>query len=149
MTRLTAIPALVALHLAAVPVAAQTSNAQAAEAGPATLSIALDSLAPVDGACRLTFVARNGLAADISALVIEAVAFGADGGVERIALFDFGTLPVDRLRVRQFDLPGLSCDAVGSVLVNGVQGCVGEGLDAAHCAAAITVSSRAGVELLG
>ncbi|MEM8848826.1 MAG: hypothetical protein AAGE03_02210 [Pseudomonadota bacterium] len=127
------------------PAVAQQAGTDDAASGAPSLAITLDSLAQVDGACRLTFVARNGLAADAEALVVEAVAFNADGGVARIALFDFGGLPADRTRVRQFDLGEMACDAVGAVLVNGVQSCEGP----ADCAQALSVSSRAdGVDLM-
>ncbi|MEM9248389.1 MAG: hypothetical protein AAGB05_06785 [Pseudomonadota bacterium] len=132
--------------LCAMPALAQD---QSTDKSDAALALTLDGIAQTEAACRLTFVARNGLAADVASLVVEAVAFSPDGGVERIALFDFSALPVDRLRVRQFDLPGTACAAVGSMLVNGVQRCEGDGLDPDACAAAITVSSRADVELLG
>ncbi|MEM6739862.1 MAG: hypothetical protein AAF646_07075 [Pseudomonadota bacterium] len=151
MTRFRTLVGLGAAWLSALPAAAQDASSGDAEGmdDTAVLALTLDGLAPVDGACRLTFVARNGLAADVASLVVEAVAFGPEGSVERIALFDFGALPVDRLRVRQFDLPGTPCEAVGSMLVNGVQTCQGEGLDAEQCAPVISVSSRAEVELLG
>jgi hypothetical protein len=108
------------------------------------LSLTLDDLTQVDAACRLTFVARNELAAAADPLVVEAVAFDTGGGVARIALFDFGALPAGRTRVRQFDLSETACVDVGSMLINGVQRCVGpEG-----CAEALTVASRAeGVEM--
>jgi len=120
-------------------------GALAQETGPATLSIELNALEQTGDACRLVFVARNGLAQDIAGLVIEAVAFDAAGGVARIALFDFAQLPAGVPRVRQFDLPQIPCDSIGSLLVNGVLSCEGP----AACAAALTFSSRTDVELLG
>jgi len=121
------------------------SPAMAQDAVPAALSIELNALDQIEGACRLVFVARNGLAVDVGGLVIEAVAFDTSGGVARIALFDFGQLPMGVPRVRQFDLPQMACDSIGSLLVNGVQSCEGP----AECAASLTVSSRTKVELLG
>ena len=151
MIRLTEFAGLGVALLAWLPVSAQdaASDSIGSAEGTAVLSLTLDGLSSVDGACRVTFVARNGLTADVASLVVEAVAFGSEGAVARIALFDFGALPVDRSRVRQFDLPGTACEAVGIMLVNGVQSCQGEGLDADRCASAISVSSRADVELLG
>lgn len=111
---------------------------------PAGLSIELNALDQVDGACRLVFVARNATDADIDALVLETVAFDAEGGVTGISLFDFATLPADLPRVRQFDLPGTACDEIGSLLVNGVQACEG-----GACDAPLSVGSRTGVEFLG
>lgn len=124
---------------------ATPATAQDVTPAPA-ISVELNALDAVDGACRLVFVARNGLEADVSSLILEAVAFDADGGVAQISLFDFADLPAGLPRVRQFDLPGLSCNAIGSLLVNGVQSCDAGGAD---CAGSLTVSSRTDVELLG
>jgi hypothetical protein len=110
------------------------------------LSLELNAVAEQDSGCRITFVATNTLRADISALVVEAVIFTPDGLVDRLALLDFAALPQTRPRVRQFDLPGLSCDRIGQVLINAVGTCTGTGtgagLEPATCAAAMTVSSR-------
>jgi hypothetical protein len=110
------------------------------------LSLELNAVADQDSGCRITFVATNTLGADISALVVEAVIFTPDGLVDRLALLDFQTLPQTRPRVRQFDLPGLSCDRIGQVLINAVGTCTGTGtgagMEPATCAAAMTVSSR-------
>lgn len=126
------------LLLLAGPVSAQV-------AVPPQVAIELNALNPVEAACRLVFVAQNGLQADISGFVIEAVAFDAEGSVARIALFDFADLPAGIPRVRQFDLPDTACDSIASILVNGVQSCEGP----ADCAASLAVSSRTNVELLG
>ncbi|OZB18163.1 MAG: hypothetical protein B7X55_05305 [Rhodobacterales bacterium 34-62-10] len=114
------------------------------------LTLELNAVAEQDSGCRITFVATNALAADISALVVEAVIFTPDGLVDRLALLDFQSLPQSRPRVRQFDLPGLTCDRIGQVLINAVGTCAGTGtgpgtgtgLDPAACAAAMTVYSR-------
>jgi hypothetical protein len=111
-------------------------------AEPPSLTLELNAVAEQGSGCRITFVATNTLAADISALVVEAVIFTPDGLVDRLALLDFQTLPQTRPRVRQFDLPGLACDRIGQVLINAVDSCTGQGLPAEGCADAMTVSSR-------
>lgn len=131
------IRALILPLLLCGPVAAQTG-------APPTLGIELNALEQVQNACRLVFVARNGMGADIDGLVLEAVTFDATGGVMQISLFDFATVPAGKTRVRQFDLPDVACEAVGSILVNGIRSCEGP----ADCATALTVSSRTPVDLL-
>ncbi|MEM8569902.1 MAG: hypothetical protein AAGG56_03240 [Pseudomonadota bacterium] len=108
------------------------------------LSLELDSLTQVETSCRLTFVARSSIDVDLTSLVLEAVAFNVDGGVARIALFDFGALPASGLRVRQFDLPDMECAAVETILINGIDTC--EGAD--DCADRLAVSSRATADLI-
>ncbi|MGJ8624145.1 MAG: hypothetical protein ACSHW1_15405 [Yoonia sp.] len=58
-------------------------------------------------------------------------------------------LPSGTLRVRQFNVPSLSCDALGQGLINGVAGCSGEGVTTAACTEALQYSSRIDVEILG
>jgi hypothetical protein len=133
-----------ALALAA-PVAAEQPGKPAR-----SLSLDLNSLSATEaGGCRLSFVIRNGLGADIDTLVTEAVLFDAGGQVATLTLFDFGSLPAGRPRVRQFDMAGLSCDGIGGVLVNGIATCEGAGLTPAACLDGLRLSSQTDVEVSG
>lgn len=124
---------LLMLALAGLP-------AQAEEA-PARLGLTLVSAEPAgEGACRLSFLAENGLGGDLDALVLEAVVFTRAGGVERLMLLDFRDLPAGKPRVRQFDLPGADCAALGQVLINGAARC--EGVAQSGCIAALAPASR-------
>jgi hypothetical protein len=123
------------------PVAAQ-------DGGGGRIALDLNRLDDTDGACRLTFVADNRLTS-LSALVLEAVLFDPAGRVASLTLFDFGDLPADRRRVRQFDVADLACAQVAQVLVNGVATCAGDGVDPSACGSALAVSgSVPGVEVV-
>lgn len=112
------------------------------------LSVELNAVAPEGSACRLSFVAENRLGTDLRAVVFEAVIFNKAGQVDRLALLDFQDLPQDRPRLRQFDVPGLGCNAIGQVLLNAAPQC--EGPDPITCMAGLAPSSRvAGVEVAG
>jgi hypothetical protein len=128
--------------------AALVAPALADEPEP-TLGLELNTVSDAEGACRLTFLAENALGADLDALVLEAVLFTAEGSVDRLTLFDFGALPAGRPRVRQFDLGGLSCDALGQVLVNGASECAGEGVATGACIDTLRLSTRTDVEVAG
>lgn len=122
--------------------------AQGAEEGAAAaprLSLELNRIDPLEGACRLTFMVENGLGADLSALALETVLIDSAGQVERLTLFEFGALPGGVPRVRQFDIPGLDCAGLGRVLINGVAECGGS----AECAGALDLHSRVAVEVIG
>lgn len=108
-----------------------------AQEGGVTLD--LNRLDDSGGACRLTFVADNALA-PLSSMVVETVLFDRAGRVAALMLFDFGALPMERRRVRQFDVAGIACADVAQVLVNGVSACSGDVVDAAACAAALVVT---------
>ena len=132
-----------------VILAAALATPAFAEAPAPVLGLELNTVSEAEGACRLTFLAENGLGADLDALVLEAVLVTAEGDVDRLTLFDFGALPAGRPRVRQFDLSGLSCAALGQVLVNGAADCAGAGLAPGACIEALRLSTRTGVEVAG
>ncbi|EPX87753.1 hypothetical protein ruthe_00155 [Rubellimicrobium thermophilum DSM 16684] len=112
------------------------------------LRLELNRLDQQDGACRLTFVAENGISA-IAGLTLETVIFDRAGQVAALNLFDLGELPAGRMRVRQFDVPEVECGTIGQVLVNGVAACAGEGLTVPDCTAALEVTTTVeGVEVM-
>ncbi|WP_439523929.1 hypothetical protein [Marivita sp.] len=115
----------------------------------AHMSIELNALEPVEHACRISFLIQNGHASDIEAAVFETVLFDTEGRVNRLTLFDFGTLPAARPRVRQFVVPGLACSSLGRLLVNGAETCTGEGLPADACTRDLELRSRTDVEVVG
>jgi hypothetical protein len=123
--------------LAAMPAISQEADGR--------LSIELNRIDPLDGACRLTFLVENGLGEDIDGLSLETVLIDANGRVERLTLFEFGVLPNATPRVRQIDIGGVSCDALARVLINGVAACSA----GAACAEALDLSSRTDIEVIG
>lgn len=125
--------------------------------GPATaeplqgahLSIELNAVEPVDDACRISFLIRNGHPFDIEKAVYEAVLFDSDGRVDHLTLFDFGTLPAARPRVRQFVVPDLDCKRLGRLLFNGAETCSGPEVTEAACTKDLDLQSRTDVEIIG
>lgn len=127
-----------------------TVAAAAAQAeSPGHLTVELNAIDPVDNACRISFLVRNGHGSDIAQAVFEAVLFDTAGRVERLTLFDFGALPAARPRVRQFIVPALSCASLGLVMINGADKCAGEDLPENACMQGLELSSRTDTELLG
>lgn len=109
------------------------------------LSIELNRIDPIEGGCRLTFLAQNALGADLQTLSLETVLIDRDGRVERLTLFAFGALPNGIPRVRQFDIQGLACDHLGRVLINGIAECSA----GAACAEGLRPTSRTEIEVIG
>lgn len=128
---------LLVLALTATPALAQE----------ATLSIDLAGAEDVNGACRLSFMAQNHLGADLSGLALEAVILTPEGKVGRLTLFDFRDLPQDRPRVRQFDMTGTPCAAIGRVLINGASKC--DGVPEGACIRGLKLSTKVAQELIG
>lgn len=151
-------PAAVAASLAllASHALAETSQSNPQEADTGGLQIELNAADPVEGGCKLTFMVTNGMAVALDKAVFETVLFDRAGTVDRLTLFDFGRLPQSRMRVRQFVISDMQCDALGRVLFNGAHECAasgageGEGaLDAQACETALRPGSRLDIEVLG
>ncbi|MEP1961436.1 hypothetical protein [Tateyamaria sp.] len=123
--------------------------AQSAETAAPRLHLELNNLQDIEGTCRLSFLAKNETTTPIEKAVFETVIFDASGGVASLSLFDFRDLPIDRARVRQFDLPGRSCDSIGQALINGANSCVVAGTESAICKDTLFLSSRLEIELIG
>lgn len=111
------------------------------------LTLELNAAQAQDQGCKLSFVVTNGHPEDIAKAVFEMVIFDVQGQVSRLTLFDFGALPAGRPRVRQFVIPGTSCDTIGQVLFNGATTCDGAGEGA--CTRDLGLSSRTEIEVTG
>ncbi len=131
------------LALLPLPVAAQEGGA----AG--TLSLELNTTKSVESGCQLSFLIQNGHDTDIDAAVYETVLLDAEGQVDRLTLFDFGTLPAGRPRVRQFVVPGTGCDGLGQLLINGANRCEAGGAESDLCTKGLELKSRSDVEVIG
>ncbi|MEQ5869083.1 hypothetical protein J4E08_04120 [Sagittula sp. NFXS13] len=142
---LTSLLAVTTIALLALP-------AQAQEDASDKLTIELNSVEAQDGNCRMSFVVLNGFDTDLKSAVFEAVLFDKAGAVDRMTLFDFGSLPATRTRVRQFVVPQLACDSLGRVLINGAQTCETD-IEASTaqdvCGKALNLRSRIDVEVIG
>lgn len=127
------------------------AGAAAAQEAPAAkgLDIELNALAPSEKGCLFTFVAGNGLGAGLSKVSFEFVIFNDKGTVERLALLDFRDLPAGKSKVRQFDVPGIACDTVKTLLINDAPVCEGEAIEKSRCMDGIVTRSKATAGLQG
>ncbi len=129
----------------AILAAAAAGPADAQEADARSLSIELNALQPSEGGCRLSFVATNGLGADISGVSFETVLFDKAGLVERMSVLDFREIPAGKTRVRQFDLVGVDCTNISRVLINDARSCEGSGLAPGDCSRRLRTTGKADV----
>lgn len=126
-----------ALSLLAVPALAEDP------AG--TLHLDLNALQPVQDACRVTFVATNGLGTALDKSSFELAIFGKDGVIQRVVLLDFENLTAGKTKVMQFDLKGIECATVSRVLVNEVTACEGQGIQPGACIAALRTTTETAI----
>lgn len=109
-----------------------------------TLEIELNSAEQVEGKCRLTFVMKNSAQSAVDSLKADTALFGTDGVIKRRLVVEFGPLKPRKTSLRAFDLD-VSCDSLGSLLVNDVIACQPEGLG--DCLSRLKLSSRTSIEL--
>ncbi|WP_426955922.1 Tat pathway signal protein [Muricoccus radiodurans] len=99
-------------------------SAPAALAQDAPIRMELNRLEAREGACRVWLLLNNGGAA-IDPVRLDLVLFGPDGVAARRLAVDVGPLAAGRSGVRTFDVTGLACDGVGSLLLNDLLACGG------------------------
>jgi hypothetical protein len=135
--RLSAVAVMV---LAACPAFAQ-------DATPA-LALELNGAADTpEGACRLTYVANNGLAAPLEQTSFQMAVFDTAGAVTRLIVLDFGALTVGKTKVVQFDIPGQTCAQISRIVVNDVAQCTTTGGTAVDgCLTALATASRSSIQ---
>lgn len=114
--------------------------------GRGRVNLELNKLEQVDGACRIYLVLRNGDTA-YDSFKLDVVLFDLGGVIARRVAVETGPLRAGRPTVKLFDVQDLSCDGIGSLLVNDVLECRPAAV-AADCLARIEASSRAEVEIL-
>lgn len=133
--------AIVAATLGVLPAAAQ-------DAAAPSLALELNTAADTaEGACRLTYVASNGLAAPLEMTSFQMAVFDADGAVTRLIVLDFGALPLGKTKVVQFDIPGQTCAQISRIIVNDVAQCTTTGGAAVEgCLTSLSTASRSTIQ---
>jgi len=124
---------------AAQDTGAPVQNPDKADARRIDLSLNAAS-AGTDG-CRLSFVVHNGMNTELDNLSVEIAIFATEGALDRLLRLNFGILLEDKTRVRQFDLDGTQCDAIGNVLINDVAACEGGELTPLMCLRALSATT--------
>jgi hypothetical protein len=135
------LPILIALF--AIPLSAIAQDAPAP-----VLSVELNTAADTaEGACRMTFVANNGLTAPLEATSFQFGVFDADGAVSRLIVMDFGALPVGKTKIVQFDIPKQTCAQISRIVVNDVAQCTTTGGVAVEgCLTSLSTASRGAIQ---
>lgn len=132
---------------AAIALAVALLGITAARADPGTLSLELNKLEPQEKGCRYYLVVDNSSTTAYPSFKLEFALFRTDGILDRRFVFDLAPLKAQKKSVKPFDLDGLACDKVGSLLINDVVECKADPGPAADCLAGVTLKSLAGPPL--
>ncbi|MBX9863354.1 MAG: hypothetical protein K2Y42_11440 [Hyphomicrobium sp.] len=130
------------------PAAAQNAApAPAAAAGPKALTVELNKLEPQGGGCRAYVVVQNDDETAYQAFKLDLVLFQKDGIIGRRFAMDLAPLKAKKRTVKLFDLDDISCDKIGSFLINDVVDCKSDAGPVENCLAGTTVKSLGDVQL--
>jgi hypothetical protein len=107
--------------------------------------IELNKLEEREQSCRVHLVLENGSENGFVGYKLDLVLFGPDGIIARRIAVDVAPLRARKKSVKLFDVDGLACAGIGSVLVNDVLDCRSGAGETADCVESLTVSTRANV----
>lgn len=134
--------------LSALLLALSAAPALAAPAGAAGgVSLELNTLEPRGQNCAVNMVFGTGDDA-YQSFKLDLVFFGTDGAIRKRLAVDAAPLRARKTSVKAFEVSGLACDAIGSVLVNDVLDCRTEAGAVADCIDRVETKSRLPVALM-
>lgn len=116
-------------------------------AEPKALTVELNKLEPQGSGCRAYVVVQNDDDAAYQAFKLDLVLFQQDGVIGRRFVMDLAPLKAKKRTVKLFDLDNITCDSIGSFLINDVVECKADAGPVENCLAGITVKSLTKVEL--
>lgn len=116
-------------------------------ADPPALGVELNKLETFEKGCRAYVVINNTGEAAFQSVKLDLVLFQPDGVIARRFAVDLAPLKGSKKTVKLFDIEGLACDKISSVLVNDVMECKSDAGPQADCLSKMSLSSVAGAPL--
>jgi len=119
-----------------------------ARAADGAVTVELNKLEPNGAACRAYLVLENGTESAFASLKLDLVMFDADGVVAKRLAVETAPLPAGKTSLKAFDVDGLACAEIGSVLLNDVMACADASGARDDCLALVTPSARGPVAFI-
>lgn len=126
----------------ALGVAAGVSTGVVAQ-DKSAISIELNKLEPLEASCRAYFVVRPEGSAEYKEFKMELLVFDTGGIIQKWLAIDAAPLRAGKTSVKLFDVSGVSCDKIGSILLNDVTACADGSGEIAGCVDRISPTSKA------
>lgn len=120
----------------------------AAGADQPGVSVELNKLEQVEGACRSFLVVDNATSVALESLTLDLVVFDVEGVIAQRLAVDLAPVEAGGLSVKAFDMSGIDCADVGRMLMNGVLSCAGGNGADAPCAGPPAISARGDVPFI-
>jgi hypothetical protein len=108
-----------------------------------TLAIELNKLESFDKGCR-AYVVVNNTGEAYQAVKLDLVLFQPDGVIARRFAVDLAPLKASKKTVKLFEIEGIACEKIASVLVNEVMECRADAGPVTDCFSRMSFSSVAG-----
>ena len=118
-------------------------------AEPPKIALELNKLEPGEKGCRLYMMVSNGAEIAYPTYQLDLVLFQPDGVIAKRLGMDIGPLKPGKRSLKLFDLDGLPCERIGSMLINDVLECKAEAgaLPVGECLAGLTPSALGNVKI--
>lgn len=123
------------------------ADPQTNEPAAASVNIELNKLDPVEKGCRAYLVVNNATPTSYQSFKVDLVLFQADGVIGKRFSLELGPLRTKKKSVKLFDIDAITCDKIGSLLINDVLECKAESGPAENCLQNLTTSTLTKVEL--
>lgn len=130
----------VATHAVADPAATPASTA------PST-HVELNKLESSEKGCRAYMVVNNPGETTYQSFKIDLVLFQTDGVIGRRFSIDLAPLRPKKKSVKLFEIDGIQCDKIGSLLINDVMDCKAEAGPVSGCLESLKTSTLTNVQL--
>ena len=130
----------VATHAVADPAATPASTA------PST-HVELNKLESSEKGCRAYMVVNNPGETTYQSFKIDLVLFQTDGVIGRRFSIDLAPLRPKKKSVKLFEIDGIQCDKIGSLLINDVMECKADGAPVSGCLEGLKTSTLTNVQL--
>lgn len=153
MTRISMRLSLVRAAALSMALCASAANAEPesapapAAADPSAISIELNKLESAEKGCRAYWVVNNPAQTTYQSFKIELILFQPDGVIGRRISIDLAPLKPAKKSVKLFEIDGISCDKIGSFLINDVMECKADGAAVDGCLQRLKTSTLTNVQL--
>jgi hypothetical protein len=109
--------------------------------------VELNKLEPSEKGCRAYMVVNNPAETTYQSFKIDLVLFQTDGVIGKRFSIDLAPLKPKKKSVKLFEIDGIQCDKIGSLLINDVMECKAEGGAVSGCLDNLKTSTLTNVQL--
>lgn len=111
------------------------------------MALELNKLEPYDKGCRTYMVVNNTSETAYQSFKLDFVLFQPDGVISKRIALDLAPVKPSKRTVKLFELEGVGCDKIASILINEVMECKTDAGPQTDCLTRISTSSLTPVQI--